>query len=276
MSAAARRSRCCAPSSSTTCSAATRSCSTARASPNGSATAIVMVTGAGGSIGAELCRQIARFRPARLVLFDISEAALYEIKTTLVDAFPQLRCRLGRRRRQARVARRRDARARRTGRDLPRGRLQARAADGGDELLAGGAQQRVRHVGAGARGGRGEGREIRARLDRQGRQSDVRDGRDEARRRAGLPEPAGWRNAVRHRALRQRVRQRRQRDPAFRRADRARRPGDGDASGHHAVLHVAVRGDAVAAAGGSPGQGRRDPRCSTWASRCASSISRAT
>jgi FlaA1/EpsC-like NDP-sugar epimerase len=51
---------------------------------------VVMVTGAGGSIGAELCRQIARFRPARLVLFDISEAALYEIKTALVDAFPQL------------------------------------------------------------------------------------------------------------------------------------------------------------------------------------------
>jgi FlaA1/EpsC-like NDP-sugar epimerase len=51
---------------------------------------VVMVTGAGGSIGAELCRQIARFRPARLVLFEISEAALYEIKTALVDAFPQL------------------------------------------------------------------------------------------------------------------------------------------------------------------------------------------
>jgi FlaA1/EpsC-like NDP-sugar epimerase len=50
----------------------------------------VMVTGAGGSIGAELCRQIARFGPARLVLFDISEAAVYEIKTALVDAFPQL------------------------------------------------------------------------------------------------------------------------------------------------------------------------------------------
>src|SRR5512132_4038334 len=51
---------------------------------------VVLVTGAGGSIGAELCRHIARFRPARLVLFDSSEAALYEIKMALGDAFPQL------------------------------------------------------------------------------------------------------------------------------------------------------------------------------------------
>jgi FlaA1/EpsC-like NDP-sugar epimerase len=51
---------------------------------------VVMVTGAGGSIGAELCRHIARFRPARVVLFDISEAAVYAIQTALADAFPQL------------------------------------------------------------------------------------------------------------------------------------------------------------------------------------------
>ena len=73
---------------------------------------VVMVTGAGGSIGAELCRQIARFRPARLVLFDISEAALYEIQTALGDAFPQLPLVPRRRRRQARGARRGGARAR--------------------------------------------------------------------------------------------------------------------------------------------------------------------
>jgi FlaA1/EpsC-like NDP-sugar epimerase len=51
---------------------------------------VVVVTGAGGSIGAELCAQVARFRPARLVLFDISEAALYAIQTSLSDAFPLL------------------------------------------------------------------------------------------------------------------------------------------------------------------------------------------
>src|SRR6202007_3368245 len=44
---------------------------------------VVMVTGAGGSIGAELCRHIARYRPAKVVLFDISEAAVYAIQTAL-------------------------------------------------------------------------------------------------------------------------------------------------------------------------------------------------
>ena len=43
----------------------------------------ILVTGAGGSIGAELCRQITELSPRRLVLFEVSELALYEIEREL-------------------------------------------------------------------------------------------------------------------------------------------------------------------------------------------------
>jgi FlaA1/EpsC-like NDP-sugar epimerase len=46
----------------------------------------VMITGAGGSIGAELTRQILRQGPRRLVLFELSEAALYSIETEIADS----------------------------------------------------------------------------------------------------------------------------------------------------------------------------------------------
>ncbi len=51
----------------------------------------VMVTGAGGSIGSELCRQIAKFRPSVLVLFEMSEFALYQLEQEFSRSHPSLR-----------------------------------------------------------------------------------------------------------------------------------------------------------------------------------------
>ncbi|AXF07080.1 polysaccharide biosynthesis protein [Paraburkholderia graminis] len=51
---------------------------------------VVMVTGAGGSIGSELCRQILRFGPAQLVAFDISEFSIYRLNEELCDKYPEV------------------------------------------------------------------------------------------------------------------------------------------------------------------------------------------
>ncbi|MEC9367196.1 MAG: nucleoside-diphosphate sugar epimerase/dehydratase, partial [Pseudomonadota bacterium] len=51
----------------------------------------VMITGGGGSIGSELARQLLPLGPRRLILFDLSEAALYEIETEVRDAIRKLR-----------------------------------------------------------------------------------------------------------------------------------------------------------------------------------------
>jgi FlaA1/EpsC-like NDP-sugar epimerase len=50
----------------------------------------VLITGAGGSIGSELCRQVARYGPARLVLYELSEFALYQIEQQLIELHPEL------------------------------------------------------------------------------------------------------------------------------------------------------------------------------------------
>ncbi|MCX6624721.1 MAG: nucleoside-diphosphate sugar epimerase/dehydratase, partial [Acidobacteria bacterium] len=51
---------------------------------------VVMVTGAAGSIGSELCRQIARFRPAGIVGFEIAESPLFEIDREMRQSFPEV------------------------------------------------------------------------------------------------------------------------------------------------------------------------------------------
>ena len=48
----------------------------------------VMVTGGGGSIGSELCRQILKFRPERLVILDIYENTTYELQLELTEKYP--------------------------------------------------------------------------------------------------------------------------------------------------------------------------------------------
>ncbi|MDT7834480.1 polysaccharide biosynthesis protein [Aquabacterium sp. OR-4] len=50
----------------------------------------VLITGAGGSIGSELCRQVARFAPSRIVLYELSEFNLYSIEQELTDSFPAI------------------------------------------------------------------------------------------------------------------------------------------------------------------------------------------
>jgi FlaA1/EpsC-like NDP-sugar epimerase len=48
----------------------------------------VMVTGAGGSIGSEICRQVSRFSPQTLILFDQAETSMFHIHRELLENFP--------------------------------------------------------------------------------------------------------------------------------------------------------------------------------------------
>lgn len=51
----------------------------------------ILVTGAGGSIGSELCNQVAAYKPAKLVFFELSEFNLYEINRKITSAYPDLK-----------------------------------------------------------------------------------------------------------------------------------------------------------------------------------------
>jgi FlaA1/EpsC-like NDP-sugar epimerase len=51
----------------------------------------VLVTGAGGSIGSELCRQVARFEPGALILLDNTENNLFDIEQELKEHFPDIK-----------------------------------------------------------------------------------------------------------------------------------------------------------------------------------------
>ncbi len=51
---------------------------------------VVLVTGAGGSIGSELCRQIVKFKPSKLIILDIYENTTYELQNELEEDYPEL------------------------------------------------------------------------------------------------------------------------------------------------------------------------------------------
>ena len=51
---------------------------------------VVLITGAGGSIGSELCRQVALYGPSKIVLYELSEFALYSIEQELGERFPDV------------------------------------------------------------------------------------------------------------------------------------------------------------------------------------------
>jgi FlaA1/EpsC-like NDP-sugar epimerase len=53
---------------------------------------VVVVTGAAGSIGSELCRQVARLSPARLVMFDVAETPLFDLDMEMRVKFPGVTC----------------------------------------------------------------------------------------------------------------------------------------------------------------------------------------
>ena len=126
---------------------------------------VVMITGAGGSIGSELTRQLLRLGPKTLVLFELSEVALYEISMEIEEFKRRLHEGRGSAaRRPTRVVpvlgsvldRKLVARTIRGARgrgDLSRRRLQARA-DRRAESIRRLAEQYVRHAGR-RRGGQG-------------------------------------------------------------------------------------------------------------------------
>src|SRR5690606_21642377 len=51
---------------------------------------VVMITGAGGSIGSELCRQVGAFGPTRLVLVEQAEGSLFQIHAELARTIPNI------------------------------------------------------------------------------------------------------------------------------------------------------------------------------------------
>ena len=222
----------------------------------------ILVTGAGGSIGSELCRQLYQFGPAELIMLDRDESALHEIQLTLhgralLDSDETV------------LADIRDAAPGPRGLPavpaadrLPRGRAQAPAAAGALPGR-GGAEQRPRHPDGAARPRPPRRRVVREHLHRQGREPGQRarllqEDRGAADRAHGGP----GRRHLPERPLRQRPGQPRLGPRRAVGPGAGGRPADRDPPRGHPLLHDRGRGGAAGAAGGGHRRQRRgaDPR----------------
>ena len=215
--------------------------------------ATVLVTGAGGSIGSEISRQVARYNPARLLLVDRDESLLHDVavgplataETILLDIRDVDRlAELFQATRPEVVF---HAAANKHVPILERFPTQAATTNVAQHVAPGQPRRRERLS------------SVRAPLHRQGRPSLLGDGCDQASGRAGggrrrsPPRPA-----LRGRALRQRAREPRQRGADVPAPDPRRRAGDGHQRGDDPLLHDHPRGREPRAAVGRDGGRRED------------------
>ena len=206
----------------------------------------VLITGGGGSIGSELCRQMARYEPARLVIVEQSEFNLYTIEQELSQSFPRLELvPLIGDVKDLELPAARSSRAGTSGHQCStRGGVQACAADGG--IATPGRHVRNNVLGtynAAHGGGAKRASSVSCSFQhRQGGESHQRDGREQAAGRA-RDQSATWRRkAIATRASWPCASATcwgpvRQRDPQVPAADCEGRPRHGDAPRDHALLH---------------------------------------
>lgn len=224
----------------------------------------VLVTGGGGSIGSELCRQLAKVAPRRIVIFDICENDAYMLRQELLRSYDDIAIdiEIGSICNEARVNEVFE-------KYHPAVVFHA-AAHKHVPLMEVCPREAIEnnvfgHVERGARGGRLRRGALHVHLDRQGREPHFGHGRHQAH---GRDDHAILRphieDRVRGGALRQCAWQQRQRDSPVQEADCGRRPRDGDAPRYRALLHDHSRGGAACHPSGRHGEGRRDLRARPW------------